>query len=83
MLNAPKSLVTTQGFTCNDSLFVLRNQGRTWLPHLTILPKKTENAFRGRVRFSPLLTLATPALTREDSLNRLQWHRIQAVSSIQ
>ena len=51
--------------------------------HLTILPKKTENAFRGRVRFSPLLTLATPALTREDSLNRLQWHRIQAVSSIQ
>ena len=58
-------------------------KGGTWLPHLVILPKKTENAFRGRVRVSPLLTLATPALTREDSLNRLQWHRIQAVSSIQ
>jgi len=54
-----------------------------WLPCLTILTKKTENASRGRVQFSPFLTLATPPLTREDSLNRLQWHMIQAVSSIQ
>ncbi len=58
-------------------------KGGTWLPHPTILPKKTENVFRGRVRFFPLLTLAMPALTREDSLNRLQRHRIQAVLSIQ
>ena len=36
-----------------------------------------------RAVFPLFSTLATPPLTREDSLNRLQWHMIQAVSSIQ